>query len=90
MYQIEAVCSAKVRFYEPCRLLAVFVFVCIGRHFVTWGNLSLETNCFDGLVVSGAFCFGGLFDLSGFLIWGLKVQWLFSAIFWPGVYDLEP
>ena len=62
MYKVNTACSAGVRFYMTCHLLAVLA-NCFEGHFATAGKLS------KGQLFRGEICVGGLFVSKGNLSW---------------------
>ena len=72
MYQVEAAGSPEVRFYMPCHIFAVFVYVVAA-------STDIPLICHRGLIVLRGFRPRWLFE------WGLMVRWLLSWAFCGGL-----
>ena len=78
-------CSAGIRFYLSCDILAVF-----GRYFVKRGSLIQLANCSVFFFKSRVILFFGAPVLGGCLAEMLMVHWLLSGGFSTRAFDQEP
>ena len=75
MYQVEAACSAGVRFYTPCHILAVLC----SRMSVMAAGTDTTSFCNKVHCVTEGKLFGELFVSGHFFSGGFCPRWLFDS-----------